>query len=801
MKSVFKITIALLFILIMAVPSSAWWNASWAARTDNAVDNGPRPYQLRLILSNATGTNNATHVFCNGLCSPNFTDIRFTLQETTPLSYWIENASTGLVWVNLTANGTVNMYYGESAVSTTSNGDTTFILFDDFPGSSLNTTKWDSYNYYDGSLNVSSGVLSITKKMWVSSKSKYTPTLDGIGYFMRTRAKRGPVASPASGYFGIGFESGKTYGAETLQSNPFYYYQPTLNFSCMVGKDNQVYANQKYTTVHDANYHIAEIRRGGTNETCRFDDSQTIYASFPSTISRYLAIDSWTVNVDVDYIFMGNYLLTGAPAWKTWGAQVTSAPNFIPPTPVLVSQINNTYHNVSWQAGVGNKTDMYRICDNSVCRNTTDTYTNYSLTPHAWHYLTVNALNTSNYTLSPSALSIDYQRPNAVPVFNLGDKAVYVNEMMSLQLESSDGDGDTITYSTNAPLYDSFDTASGVFIWTPTAWHIGTYSVYFSASDGYDTTTQNIIIQVLNNRTISIFLYNIGYQNVYINTSQTFSSLGTLFLPRYISVWNSSTQAWEKYKYGWSYRQNQIISHDVAASVKVATNSTKTIYVHQGFGWLLNVGQNLIGVPHNMTLSEINASVNIGVGCDNVDEITYIIPTTMQDKTYTCIAGIGQANASTIVETGYGVWMNAVQAVDIRNVGGYVAPYESLWINDWAFSLENGAYITVMNTTFNNITCCDSNKLLMNVSHHALSFNASTNKTITYPTHSSDNFTMNISGTAGYLNFTARMDNISTSYTLYDDGAFVESRSSGTNKVVWFNFTGALPSFLSVINT
>ena len=109
-----------------------WWNASWDYRIDNPISNGTRPYQLSLILSNATGSNNnATHVFLNGHSNINFTDVRFTLDNTTPLSYWIEK-DTGKVWVNVTANGTVNLYYGNPSATETSDGKKTFEFFDDF---------------------------------------------------------------------------------------------------------------------------------------------------------------------------------------------------------------------------------------------------------------------------------------------------------------------------------------------------------------------------------------------------------------------------------------------------------------------------------------------------------------------------------------------------------------------------------------------------------------------------------------------------------------------------------------------
>src|SRR3990172_4690690 len=109
-----------------------WWNGSWDYRVDNPISNGFRPYQFSLNLSNLTGTNNATHIFLNGHSNINFSDIRFTLNNATPSSYWIEDNISGTVWVNVPLNGTINLYYGNPSAIDSSDGKNTFEFFDDF---------------------------------------------------------------------------------------------------------------------------------------------------------------------------------------------------------------------------------------------------------------------------------------------------------------------------------------------------------------------------------------------------------------------------------------------------------------------------------------------------------------------------------------------------------------------------------------------------------------------------------------------------------------------------------------------
>ena len=87
-----------------------------------------------------------------------FDDIRFTDENNVPLSYWIEsitNSHSSKVWVkvpeiNATNGATVKMYYGNSTLTSESNGNDVFEFFDDF-SSSLDTDKWTTvYNTPNG---------------------------------------------------------------------------------------------------------------------------------------------------------------------------------------------------------------------------------------------------------------------------------------------------------------------------------------------------------------------------------------------------------------------------------------------------------------------------------------------------------------------------------------------------------------------------------------------------------------------------------------------------------------------------
>jgi len=98
-------------------------------------------------------------------------DIRF-YDQANNLSYWIEsgiNTSSTKIWVkvpSIPASSTkvIQMYYGNPNLTSASSGDDTFLLFDDFLGSSLNTNKWTLARIYgtgNYSATVSNGYVEI----------------------------------------------------------------------------------------------------------------------------------------------------------------------------------------------------------------------------------------------------------------------------------------------------------------------------------------------------------------------------------------------------------------------------------------------------------------------------------------------------------------------------------------------------------------------------------------------------------------------------------------------------------------
>jgi len=124
-------------------------------RADGAGTN----YQMRFVVCKV-GTTHDEYVVVPD-CNDDFSDVRFVDSQGRVLDYWIEWISSlgghAYFWVEIlddlsAADSTIYVYWGNPEATSKSNGEATFLFFDDFDGSSLDTEKWlhcgdpDSYS-------------------------------------------------------------------------------------------------------------------------------------------------------------------------------------------------------------------------------------------------------------------------------------------------------------------------------------------------------------------------------------------------------------------------------------------------------------------------------------------------------------------------------------------------------------------------------------------------------------------------------------------------------------------------------
>jgi hypothetical protein len=138
--------------------STVSWLTGWGMRKlltiTGSTSGAQTDYQMKLTVHKATGTDSSTDIYLGTNVKDDFSDLRFTYNDgSTNLSYWIESYTSGsvaTVWIKIPSiptspcTMTIYTYYSRYDASSLSNGNDTFTFFDDFTGTSLDTTKWQA---------------------------------------------------------------------------------------------------------------------------------------------------------------------------------------------------------------------------------------------------------------------------------------------------------------------------------------------------------------------------------------------------------------------------------------------------------------------------------------------------------------------------------------------------------------------------------------------------------------------------------------------------------------------------------
>jgi len=196
------VVIALFAFISSQNAEAAWWNDTWMYRRPVTVtlsSGSTTDYQVKLALSSlgidGTGNDLTTLGKVNVDCS----DMRFTNRNGQKLSYWLEDISdtddneanscnsSGYVWVKVprvsSGDNTIYFYYGNPGAASESNGESTFVFFDGFSQSSLDTEKWTA----TGSSSIASGNLTTTTGSVYANNHVTSSGVNGYAYEYRNK--------------------------------------------------------------------------------------------------------------------------------------------------------------------------------------------------------------------------------------------------------------------------------------------------------------------------------------------------------------------------------------------------------------------------------------------------------------------------------------------------------------------------------------------------------------------------------------------------------------------------------------
>lgn len=389
-------------------PELTWWNGSYTYRAQTNTSSIHFPQVMSVNVSSESGENNETWIFTNGHNITNFDDIRFVLNDTTELNFWIEDNTTNVieVFVNVTANGTVGMYYGYALAEPASNGYTTFQYFEDFSdgdydGWTVESGTWTA-EIVDGrpAISTTGNDVRITSPAfsawtsWEATFSFYVPTLNGgiDGPFENTGKTDGIIPLIGTGAVSANddFDLRKYHYASIIEST----WDPETEWN-------------DYTVVRHSNDY--EIFLNGSSMGSGTNTSSWLFEQIGLKTGWSSTAHSWT-NIRVHNV------TSDPPQWDAWGAEEEPPGTYTPPAPTdMITEVGVWWINYSWSVGVGDITDSYNVSIiNSTGENwyngTTDLCFNVTNTTLGeWVNITVYAFNTTGIggvgTLSETSLT------------------------------------------------------------------------------------------------------------------------------------------------------------------------------------------------------------------------------------------------------------------------------------------------------------------------------------------------------------------------------------------------------------
>ncbi|MEM5784476.1 MAG: DUF2341 domain-containing protein, partial [Candidatus Aenigmatarchaeota archaeon] len=187
------LAISFIFLLLVSLSSYAWWDGNWLYRQEVSINNTQNS-------NNLTDFQVAVNLTYNSKMQPDFSDIRFTWYNSSDgseiqIPYWIEdkvNSQWAYIWIKvpfISANSyeKIYVYYGNlsyvnfdgiySGINpklTTPYGlyDTgafVFSFYENFNGTSLNTSKWTTIGS-GGTLTINNS-LNITGSCCIELRS------------------------------------------------------------------------------------------------------------------------------------------------------------------------------------------------------------------------------------------------------------------------------------------------------------------------------------------------------------------------------------------------------------------------------------------------------------------------------------------------------------------------------------------------------------------------------------------------------------------------------------------------------
>ena len=261
-------------------------------------------YQQDIVIHRSTGTAyNETaggletwHIFVGDHCQADYDDVRFT-NSTGELAYYLwpdYDSSSARFCVRLVGADVVGellVWYGNPSATTTSSGKDTYLLFDHFEGTSIDTEIWQN-TATGGTISVTDSVLTISGNLG-ANKGLQSQTSFGPGTTFETSFK-GTTATNGLLLVSYGlFRSGNYFSVvdHTASNNAVIFYAATPE-----SYGNVVTMSTSFETLTLSRPATSSQRGSYRSTTSTF--SKTISDDLPIVIGTWIAANAATYSFD-----------------------------------------------------------------------------------------------------------------------------------------------------------------------------------------------------------------------------------------------------------------------------------------------------------------------------------------------------------------------------------------------------------------------------------------------------------------------------------------------------------------------
>lgn len=298
------------------------WLSGWQYRKSHVINSASGAgtnYQVKIIVHYGSGTDSGADVYLNSHCRTDFGDVRFTDDDgTTLLDYWMESKVDGdyaVFWVEVaddlsSDSVTIYVYYGKSDATTTSNGDNTFLFFDDFSG---NLSKW---TVRSGTWTIENGELKST----TTSGAQIVRAQNFADVRIRTRFRKTNAAnSPQYGVIARSSDASNLYLHQEQRDKTT---ERTCElWKCVSGTWTKLVDTSR---IPDTNYHVTDFLLYGTSLKGYIDGSYELSTTDSQFSTGQVGIRQGDYTTGyyfyVDWFFVAKYV-SPEPSHGSWGSE------------------------------------------------------------------------------------------------------------------------------------------------------------------------------------------------------------------------------------------------------------------------------------------------------------------------------------------------------------------------------------------------------------------------------------------------------------------------------------------------